>query len=226
MRFQPKAKAGTAKTKQAEYGRLSKKGWMKICCFSDIYSYSCCYWERISIVAIDARIAATIKISSTKPGGWLLYLCRLLFFCFTANRRSFPRTEFRLLNNAFEIVQLALEMANPLLILFLFSSFWFTGLEWFSKTTDVALCKLGSMTHWDAVYSKDLFDLSCEVSERLVRWNHSNGFNKLLIFCWFSCLSVPHFNYKIYSCYLKSRESFYYPIDNLFQPIDFPHLIL
>lgn len=117
-------------------------------------------------------------------------------------------------------------MADSLLVLLLLPSLGLAGLEGFGEAADVALCELSSMADRDAVDAEDLLDLGGEVCEGLARWNHANSLNKLLLFCRLSCLSVSHFNYKIYSCYLKSRESFDYLIDNLFQSIDFPHLVL
>jgi len=131
---------------------------------------------------MDTRIAATIEVGPTQPRGRLLHLCGLLFLYLAAYGRSFSGSELRFLDNALEIVQLALEMADPLLVFFLLSAFRLTGLEGFGQAADVALCKLGSMTYWDVIYPKHLLDLGCEIPEGLGRWIDSNGFDKLIVF--------------------------------------------
>jgi hypothetical protein len=159
MCLEPQTEAVDSKAQQAKHGRLFEKGGMSFLLLS-WYIQLLFLRERISVI-----VAYTVEISSTKPGSRLLHFCWLLLFAFAANWRSLLRSEFRLFDDTLEIVQLALEVADTLLVLFLLPSFWLAGLEWFSQAKYVALCELGSMANWNAIDPKDLLDLVGEVSK-------------------------------------------------------------
>lgn len=148
-------------------------------------------------------ITTALKVSPAQSRKRLLDLAwTLLVICLASYRGAISWAIFRLLNQTFQVDDLAFQVTNSFLILFPFHEA--IRLHWEADTSGDAIGDIGTMTDGNAANTKDLLYLVSEIivggwvfGQFLLELDSPDEWGLLLAFL---CrLAVAHFNCKFYS---------------------------